>query len=132
VHRAIHQAIGAGVNRSALACRLALALAAALTASACQSNAPPAGPEETCSRACKEHDKGCTDEGCWRGCNLILDRLAEHEGDNVVACVASAMAAATTPMCDDRTWARCAVRVGVHADGGPPAPPPPKDFEDEE
>ena len=117
------------VNRFTLA---AIAVAAAGTA--CNSNAPPRGPEETCAKACEVRDVQCTSEECWRGCNLVLDRLAEHEGDRVIACVASATNDAShAPRCDDRLWARCAVRVGPHADGGPPAPPPPPDLDlDEE
>jgi hypothetical protein len=55
---------------------------------------------------------------------LVLDRLAEKEGRNVLACVAKAR-----PACDDRAWAACAARIGEHADGGPPAPPPPSSDE---
>jgi hypothetical protein len=43
----------------------------------------------------------------------------EHEGDKVLACIAS------SKTCDDRAWARCATLIGPYADGGPPAPPPP-------
>jgi hypothetical protein len=56
-----------------------------------------------------------------------MDRLAENEGDHVLACVASAKTA-----CDDRAWARCATRIGPHADGGPPAPPPPPSLLEQE
>ena len=35
------------------------------------------------------------------------------------------------PACDDRAWARCATRIGAHADGGPPAPPPASTVEPE-
>jgi hypothetical protein len=59
---------------------------------------------------------------CARGCNLVLDRLAEREGDRVLACVAASAVA-----CDDRLWSRCATRIGPHADGGPPPPAPPAD-----
>jgi hypothetical protein len=125
---------------------LALAFAGVTSSMACNSQAPPRGPEETCARACEGRVTACTREECWRGCNLVLDRLAEHEGDRVLACVANetrtASAAhatgATGPTggkaraCDDRLWAWCAVRIGEHADGGPPAAPPPRDFEDEE
>ena len=58
----------------------------------------------------------------------MLDRLAEGEGDRVIACVAKSSQRA----CTDRAWAYCAARVGPHADGGPPAPPPPSDAEDED
>ncbi len=103
-----------------------LALAASLVlAGACNTASPPRGPEETCARSCEARATKCTERECWRGCNLVLDRLAEHEGDRVVACVAKADAS-----CDDRAGARCAARVGPHADGGPPPPPPPSDIED--
>ena len=84
---------------------------------ACNSNTAPRTPEETCVASCGARTK-CSDDECARGCNLSLDRLIEREGDAVVACVASAGA------CADTAWAKCATRVGVHADGGPPAPPP--------
>lgn len=93
---------------------------------ACNSEAPPRGPEETCAKACEGRVHQCKREECWRGCNLVLDCLAEHEGDHVLACVAQAST------CKDRAWAHCAVRVGVHVDGGPPAPPPTPDVEDED
>ena len=91
----------------------------ALLAAACQAQSP-GGPEATCAAACATRATRCTQTQCARGCNLILDRLAENEGGRVLACVAASAAA-----CDDRAWARCATRVGPHADGGPPAPPPP-------
>jgi|CZKU01.1.fsa_nt_gi hypothetical protein len=115
---------------------LAAAAVSIAAGTACNAKGPPCGPEETCARGCESRDKACTREECWRGCNLVLDRLAEHEGDHVLACVATAASAASAAKaaapCDDRVWARCAVRVGAHADGGPPAPSPPRDFEDEE
>jgi hypothetical protein len=92
---------------------------------ACNAESPPRGPEETCAKACASRAAQCSSHECARGCNLVLDRLVEHEGDRVVACVARAKAP-----CDDRRWAYCATRVGPHADGGPPAPPPPPDLED--
>jgi hypothetical protein len=85
-------------------------------------HSPPAGPEATCAKACADRAKNCGRAQCARGCNLILDRLAEHEGAGIVACVARAGGT-----CDERAWAHCAAWVGVHADGGPPAPPPPSD-----
>ncbi len=98
---------------------------------ACTPEAPPRGPEQTCVRACETRCEQCAPRQCWRGCNLVLDRLAEHEGDTVLACVAVESRRAA---CDDRTWAHCATRIGPHADGGPPAPPPPPDdaFQEEE
>jgi hypothetical protein len=80
------------------------------------------GPEPTCQARCAAHAKACREDDCRRGCGLVLDRLAERQGDTVVACVA-----ASAPRCDDRAWAACAARIGPHADGGPPAPPPPSD-----
>ncbi len=102
---------------------LALALAFALCA--CQAASPAGGPEANCARTCQGSAAGCSPTQCARGCNLILDRLAEHEGGHVLACVAQASSHA----CDDRAWSRCALRVGPHADGGPPAPPAPHDVD---
>jgi hypothetical protein len=48
-----------------------------------------------------------------------VDRLVEGEGNRVLACIE-----ASTDSCGDQAWARCAVRIGPHADGGPPAPEP--------
>jgi hypothetical protein len=112
------------VKRFALAPFLAASLFVVV---ACNSHAPPAGPEANCASACEAHATNCTREDCWRGCNLVLDRLAEGEGPTVLACVAK-----STKGCHERAWAHCAVRVGAHADGGPPAPPPPSDEEDDE
>jgi hypothetical protein len=92
----------------------------ALACAACQAESPPRGPEEVCARACSAKATHCSRHECARGCNLVIDRLAENEGDTVLACVG-----AVRDRCDDRTWAACAVRLGPHADGGPPAPPPP-------
>jgi hypothetical protein len=58
----------------------------------------------------------------------VLDRLAENEGGRVLACVARAQQRAKA--CGDRQWSFCATRIGPHADGGPPAPPPASDVED--
>jgi len=92
---------------------------------ACHAASAPGGSEATCTRACEADAKGCSPSQCARGCNLVLDRLAESEGGHVLACVA-----ASTTACDDRVWSRCAIRVGPHADGGPPPPAPPRDVED--
>lgn len=75
--------------------------------------------------ACESHLAQCSTSQCARGCNLVLDRLAEHEGARVLACVSKAQSA-----CDDPTWAKCATRIGPHADGGPPPPRPASDVED--
>ena len=97
-------------------------------ACACKASEPPTRPEEVCTKACngRAHQR-CTEGECERGCRLSLDRLVEKEGDHVIACVA----AATTKRCDDTTWAECAARIGVHADGGPPLPVVKSDREDE-
>jgi hypothetical protein len=106
---------------------LAVALTVLLVSAACNSTSPPSGPEATCAQACEARAPGCKSAECGRGCNLVLDRLAEGEGDRIIACLAK-----TNHACNDRAWAHCAAWVGVHADGGPPAPPPPSDFEEDE
>jgi hypothetical protein len=126
MRRTIRRAIAATVIVRVAGLAVVVALAAG-----CNAKGPPRGPEETCVAACTQRVKGCEEEQCWRGCNLVLDRLAESEGDKIVDCVAS-MTVPPGPSCDDRTWARCAVRVGIHVDGGPPAPPPPKDWDEDE
>jgi hypothetical protein len=85
-------------------------------------DSPPGGPEATCFKACTDRATNCRRSQCARGCNLILDRLAEHEGAGVIACVAR-----VSGPCDDRAWAQCGARVGAHADGGPPGPAPARD-----
>ncbi len=102
-----------------------LAVSLLVVSAACNSTSPPSGPEATCAQACEARASGCQRDQCRRGCNLILDRLAEGEGDRVIACVAKAA------HCNDRGWAYCAARVGPHADGGPPPPPAASDVEDE-
>lgn len=94
-----------------------------LVLAACQVESPPRGLEATCAKSCEGRASQCSSHQCNRGCNLAIDRLAEGQGDNVLACVAR-----TRQSCDDHTWARCATLIGVHADGGPPAPPPPPDI----
>ena len=94
---------------------------------ACQAEAPPRGLEATCAKACEVQASQCSTHQCARGCNLVIDRLAENQGDHVLACIATAKAA-----CDDHAWAHCATLVGPHADGGPPAPKPPPGVLDEE
>jgi hypothetical protein len=106
--------------------RFVLAAVMLLGLAACRAEAPPRGLEATCARACEVHAAQCSIHQCRRGCNLVLDRLAENEGDHVLACVEQARAA-----CDDGTWSRCATRIGPHADGGPPPPAPPPDVTEE-
>jgi len=88
---------------------------------ACEAEAPPRGPEATCTKACAARAPSCSARECARGCNLVLDRLVEREGGHVLACIARGRP--STPSCDDRAWARCAALTGPHVDGGPPAPP---------
>jgi hypothetical protein len=107
--------------------RVILAVSFLLLSAACNSTTPPSGPEATCAHACEARASRCTAQECGRGCNLILDRLAEGEGDPIIACVAK-----TEQACNDRAWAHCAVRIGPHADGGPPAPRPPPDIDEVE
>lgn len=80
---------------------------------------PKNRPEVACAEQCEKRLAAkCDDKACARGCLFILDRLVEKEGDHVLECLS------TQSSCDDRAWAECAARIGVHADGGPAAPPP--------
>jgi hypothetical protein len=85
---------------------------------ACAGPRAPSRPDEACAAACERRIPRCGATACARGCQLALDRLVEHEGPAVLACVAASPAA-----CDDWLWADCAAHVGPHADGGPPPPP---------
>jgi hypothetical protein len=98
-----------------------------LALAGCQAESPPSGLEAMCAKACDGKASQCSPHQCRRGCNLVMDRLAERETDHVLACIADAKAA-----CDDRAWSRCATRIGPHADGGPPPPPPPPSILDQE
>lgn len=98
----------------------------AMCITACNAHDTPRTPEETCVAACSERAPRCSTDECRRGCNMSLDRIIEREHGTVVACVAKDVGAGGA--CDDLLWAKCGTLVGVHADGGPPAPPlPPKD-----
>lgn len=109
---------------------LAALVLVGLASAGCGVESPPRGLEETCAKSCEVRASQCSKHECRRGCNLVMDRLAENEGDHVLACIAQG--AQNKSACDDRAWSRCATRVGVHADGGPPPPPPPPDvFQDE-
>jgi len=84
---------------------------------------PANRPVDRCVASCaKRASRECSEDECRRGCEFILDRLLEKEGDNVIACVLRA-----PRRCTDVVWADCAAKVGVHADGGPPPPPGPAD-----
>ena len=102
------------------------ALLAALVAAAC-SPVLDARSEARCYGECKARAASvCRDEDCERGCRFTIDRIVEREDHRVVACVSAGKA------CGDEAWAGCAARVGIHADGGPPVPPPLKDDAPEE
>lgn len=104
------------------------AVAIFLALSACRAMDPPNKPEDTCIKACRDRaSQKCTDGECRKGCRLALDRIIEHEGDHVLKCVAETK----TIRCDDSAWAECSAKIGVHVDGGPPAPPPGKEDFDE-
>lgn len=97
----------------------------ALAAASCRVHEPANKPLDACRRSCESKAKAqCTEALCERGCELILDRLMEREGETVIRCVAS-----SPRRCTDVVWADCASRVGVHLDGGPPGPPPPVEEE---
>lgn len=86
---------------------------------------PANKPIDGCVKECDARaSRSCSEDECVRGCEFILDRILEKESKNVLACVAR-----TPRRCTDVVWADCAAHVGVHADGGPPAPPPPADEE---
>ncbi len=90
---------------------------------ACRAVDPSNRVVESCEAKCnRQISRECSEAECNRGCEFILDRLVERETDNVLACVAK-----RARRCTDVVWAECAARIGVHADGGPPAPPAPKD-----
>jgi hypothetical protein len=86
----------------------------------CRAKDTPRSPEEICRESCAARATRCTDGECTMGCNMVLDRLVEHEGDRVIDCVAKA----NEQTCSDVLWTKCAVELGAHADGGPPAPRP--------
>lgn len=82
---------------------------------------PPMKPIETCKRSCwAKAGRQCSIEKCERGCEMILDRILEREGEHVISCVGR-----QSRGCGDVVWAECAAHIGPHADGGPPGPPPP-------
>jgi len=86
---------------------------------ACSAPRSAERPDDACAAECQRRIARCGATACVRGCQLSLDRLVEHEGEAVLACVERSAAP-----CDDWLWAECAARVGIHADGGPPAPEP--------
>ena len=78
---------------------------------------PRERPDVACSDVCKKRMLTCSSHDCERGCAFVIDRLVEHEQEPVLHCVEMSQG------CADKQWAECAVRVGVHADGGPDTPP---------
>ena len=98
--------------------RLVLLGGASLLALACHALEPASKPIDACHASCeKRAGRSCSEAECNRGCEFILDRLIEREMNNVIACVAR-----RPRRCSDEVWADCAAHIGVHADGGPPAP----------
>lgn len=92
----------------------------------CPAAAPPPRPVDLCVEQCqKVAASACSEGECARGCEMILDRLVEREGPGILACVAK-----SRRRCSDTAWSECAALVGLHADGGPPALPPPDPFDD--
>jgi hypothetical protein len=110
---------------ASMALRFACVALFALVFAACFRMETTPRHEADCTRVCLRSAHQCDEAACLRGCNFSLDRLLEHEGPNVLRCVAKAKT------CDDRVWATCGAEIGVHADGGPPAPPPAKEWDDE-
>jgi hypothetical protein len=107
-----------------------IALLLLLSLAACRASSPPTpGPEARCADACKVRASGCSQDECTRGCRLLMDKLVEREGAQVLACVARESGAPHKRACDDMMFAGCAVLSGVHADGGPPGPPPKTDID---
>lgn len=91
----------------------------------CHALEPANKPVDACVASCnKRASRQCSEAECARGCEFILDRLIEKEMNNVIGCVVK-----TPRRCTDVVWAECAVRIGVHADGGPPPPGPPVEEE---
>jgi hypothetical protein len=104
---------------------LASGFALGFTHVSCRVYEPSSKPIDHCRHSCgTKAKKQCSEAQCERGCEFILDRLVEHEGENVIACVA-----ASPRRCTDVVWADCAAHIGAHADGGPPGPPPPVEEE---
>lgn len=104
--------------------RVVLSVLLLLLAS-CRAVEPSNKPLDGCRKKCEaKAERQCTEQQCERGCEMILDRLVEREGERVIACVAS-----SARRCTDVVWADCASRIGAHADGGPPGPPPPVEDE---
>jgi len=89
----------------------------ALVTSACRP-LRAARPLQRCEDRCQREVSACDEEACARGCRTLVDREVEGVAPAVFRCVSEAKE------CSERAFARCAVRQGIHADGGPPVPPP--------
>ncbi len=99
-----------------------VAVFAAVAATGCRP-ARDTRPLLRCEDTCARHAAACSAEQCARGCRLAVDREVEGAGAAVFACVAASRS------CEEPIFARCAVRQGVHADGGPGVP---KSFPDDD
>lgn len=103
-----------------------LGLVLVVAGASCRALEPKNRPLDTCEASCKARaSRQCSEDECARGCEFILDRILEREGDRVIACVGGG-----NRRCSDIVWADCAAKIGIHADGGPPAPPPPPEEEE--
>ncbi len=104
-----------------------------LALGACRELNPPPRVEAQCQAACERQAHRCSEHQCARGCAFVLDRLVENESPPILACVAAIADAPGAAVgndelaCGDPVWADCAVRIGIHSDGGPPAPFPRQD-----
>jgi hypothetical protein len=96
-----------------------LAIVCALTGAASSGCKPARGtvPLKRCEEHCRRDLPSCDEESCVRGCRAASDREVEGYARGVFACVARAND------CSERSFVRCAVTQGIHADGGPPVPP---------
>jgi hypothetical protein len=113
---------------------LALLAPAAASCAALEPPLPVFTPRNEPLARCEEqcvHDAGkvCSAKQCERGCAFVLDRLVEGVGPKVIGCVAGQKAAEQG--CSDRVFAECAARVDRLTDGGPAAPKPREDDDDE-
>jgi hypothetical protein len=111
---------------SLLNCLFSVGFGTLALGSGCTPHVTEAHWETSCENACNARAARCSEQQCRRGCGFALDRAAEQTSDAVIACIAH------QSTCDDPAWAFCGARVGALKNGGPPAPPPPKDPADGE
>jgi hypothetical protein len=58
---------------------------ALVSAPSCRIYEPANKPVDLCRKSCVKKAKNqCTEDECERGCEFILDRLAEREGETVL------------------------------------------------